>query len=51
MSTYFYEHTYVYPISMSTFKILSWFDVKIHEVSHKKHLVIDRDIASPWKNN
>jgi hypothetical protein len=34
MSTHHYEHMYAYSIYMSTFKILSRFDIEIHKVGH-----------------
>jgi hypothetical protein len=46
MITHIYEYTYVYPISISIFKRLSRFDVKIHKVDHQNRLAIDGDVAS-----
>jgi hypothetical protein len=45
MITHSYEHTYVHPNSMSTFKRLDWLDLEIHKVGHEERLVIDEDVA------
>jgi hypothetical protein len=46
MNIHIYKYTYTYHILMSTFEILSRFDIEIHEVGHQKRLAINRDIVS-----
>jgi hypothetical protein len=41
-----YEHTYAQPISMSTSKKLSRFDLKIYKVGYKKRFAVDGDVTS-----
>jgi hypothetical protein len=45
MSTYLYEYTHAHPITMSTSKKLSQFDLKIHEVAHQERIAIDGDVV------
>jgi hypothetical protein len=43
---YLYEYIHTHPIHMSIFKRLSQIDLKIHEVGHQEHIVIDKYVAS-----
>jgi hypothetical protein len=44
MITHPYE--YIHPTFMSIFEILSWLDLKIHEVGYQKRLAVDEDVVS-----
>jgi hypothetical protein len=46
MSNYSYEHTC--PISMSIFKRLNRFDLKIHEVDHQEYIAVDKDDVASY---
>jgi hypothetical protein len=42
---------YIYSISISTSEILSRFDFEIYEVGYQKHIAVDVNVVSYWKNN
>jgi hypothetical protein len=46
MITHLYKYICAHPISMSTFKRLSQFDLEIHKVGHQERIAIDDDIGS-----
>jgi hypothetical protein len=45
MNTQPYEYTHAHHISMSIFKRLSQFDLKIYEVGYQKYLTVNRNVV------
>jgi hypothetical protein len=46
INIYLYKHTHKHSISMSTFKRLSQFNLKIHKIGHQECIAVNRDITS-----